>query len=472
MGVLRSFRLINEKKIRIVKDIGFTFIAEFFKNGHPRSIEAKKNIIASFAIKGGSILISLLLVPLTIGYVNPAQYGIWLTLSSIVAWFSFFDIGFSNGFRNKFTIARSEGNDILARHYVSTIYTALGLIFIVIWCLFFFANFWLDWTRILNIDKSYQSEVWYVAIIVFTYFCIQFVLKIIGAILTADQNPSKASLLDTLSQVFSLLIIYIMVHFTKGSLLNLSIGLSAAPIIVLSIANVWFFSGEYKQFRPSLKLANSKYAKDILNLGLKFFVIQIAGLIQYQTANFLIAHFFGSYEVTSYNIAYKYFFILNMVFTILLVPFWSGVTDAYASNDFAWIENARNKYLKIFYFFIFLGVIMLVFAPLVFDFWIGIGVVNIPFSVSLWCFIYACVTMFSTIHVSILNGIGALKIQFYLCMVSPILYVLISYFLIKHFSLGISGIIIASVLANVNGIIVAPFQYWKIRQGMKGIWVK
>lgn len=77
-------------------------LTDFFTKGHERSIKAKKNILASFIIKGLSIAISLVLVPLTINYINPTQYGIWLTLSSIVAWFSFFDIGLTQGLRNKF----------------------------------------------------------------------------------------------------------------------------------------------------------------------------------------------------------------------------------------------------------------------------------------------------------------------------------------------------------------------------------
>ncbi|MDR1742681.1 MAG: hypothetical protein LBR48_02540, partial [Dysgonamonadaceae bacterium] len=48
-----------------------------------RSTNAVKNIVASFGIKGVSIAVQLLLVPMTINYVNPTQYGIWLTLSSI-----------------------------------------------------------------------------------------------------------------------------------------------------------------------------------------------------------------------------------------------------------------------------------------------------------------------------------------------------------------------------------------------------
>ena len=56
----------------------------FFKKGDQRTILLKKNILASVVLKGISMLISLFIVPITINYVNPVQYGIWLTLSSLM----------------------------------------------------------------------------------------------------------------------------------------------------------------------------------------------------------------------------------------------------------------------------------------------------------------------------------------------------------------------------------------------------
>ena len=47
--------------------------------GSSRSAKVKKNILGSFGVKGASIIISLILVPLTIGYVSSELYGIWLT---------------------------------------------------------------------------------------------------------------------------------------------------------------------------------------------------------------------------------------------------------------------------------------------------------------------------------------------------------------------------------------------------------
>ena len=86
-------------------------IRNLINRGQRRSIKAKKHILASFLIKGVSILTGFFMVPLTIGYVHKEQYGIWLTLSSVVAWFSFFDVGLGHGLRNKLAVALAK-NDL------------------------------------------------------------------------------------------------------------------------------------------------------------------------------------------------------------------------------------------------------------------------------------------------------------------------------------------------------------------------
>ena len=197
----------------------------FFTSGHKRSIEARKNIAASFVIKGLSIIISLAIVPLTMNYVNPTQYGIWLTLSSIVAWFSFFDIGFGNGLRNRFTEAKASGNLVNARIYVSTTYAVLTIIFSVVWLVFLIVNIFVDWSKILNAPSEMVGELTKLALIVFSFFCLQIVLKTINTILIADQKPAKAAFFDTLSQLLALIIIYILTKTTQGSLLYLGLAL-------------------------------------------------------------------------------------------------------------------------------------------------------------------------------------------------------------------------------------------------------
>ena len=48
----------------------------------------------------------------------------------------------------------------------------------------------------------------------------------------------------------------------------------------------------------------------------KFFIIQIASIIQFQMSNFLILKYIGAVEVTEYNIAYKYMSVIMMIWGI------------------------------------------------------------------------------------------------------------------------------------------------------------
>lgn len=456
--------LINSKYV--------SYFIDFINRGQVRSVNAKKNILASFIIKGSSIIISLALVPLTINYINPSRYGIWLTLSSIVGWFSFFDVGLTQGLRNKFAEARTFGDDAKAQAYVSTTYAILSITFFILWVIFLLVNRFLNWADILNVSGSMSSEISMLAIIVFTYFCIQFVLRIITTILFADQQPAKSSLVDLLGQIVSLILVFILVKITKGSLIKLGLALCVSPIIILLIANIYLFRKDYRKYRPVFSKVDFSCTKDLLNLGVVFFVIQVAAIIQYQTANIIIARNFSTLEVTSYNIVFKYFGVLSMVFAIFLTPLWSASTEAFLKNDIPWIKNAIKKYSLLNIFLIVIGLLMLVFSGLVYRIWLD-GKVEIPFTLSLWGFLYFNVIIYGGKYVSFLNGINALRVQFLASLISPVIYIAIALVLIKYFKMGVYAVFVASIIANFNAFLLAPIQYnMIINKGKKGLWIK
>ena len=451
----------------------FTYLSSIINKGHQRSIKAKKNIATSFLIKGVSIAISLVLVPLTVNYVNATQYGIWLTLSSIIGWFSFFDIGLTQGLRNKFAEAKAKGNDQLAQTYVSTTYAILVIIFSSIWLLFLIVNHFLNWASILKLSANSQSEISILAVIVFTYFCLQFILRIINAVITANQQPAKSAFIDVLGQIFSLIIVFVLIKTTQGSLIKLAIALCVSPIAVLLFANFFFFRGDYIKYKPLISKVKFSYAKDLFNLGIIFFIIQGAGILQYETANVIIARNFGTLEVTSYNIVYKYFNILYMLTAIFLAPFWSASTEAYLKNDYQWIKNGIKRYNQLNLLLFVISCLMLFFSQDVFTLWLGKGTVQIDYSLCLWGFIYFNIYIFGGKYVNFLNGISALRIQFLASIISPFLYVAAAIFLIKYYHMGVSSLFIASAIANFNGLILAPLQYYMVlTKNKKGIWIK
>ena len=82
---------------------------------------------------------TLLLVPVSLKCLTTGEYGIWLTLTSIIAWFISLDFGLGNGLRNKLAEALAVNDLKLAKIYTSTTYAYLT-IFVAFFYIIFLKN--------------------------------------------------------------------------------------------------------------------------------------------------------------------------------------------------------------------------------------------------------------------------------------------------------------------------------------------
>jgi O-antigen/teichoic acid export membrane protein len=461
--------LTSMQRIRFLKN---TSLNKFFAKGHERSRKVKVNILTAFLFKSINIAVSLLLVPLTLNYLTPIKYGIWLTLSSIIVWFDFFDIGLGNGLRNKFAEAVTKNDKILARIYVSTTYFILAIIVFVIYLLFLFMRPFLNWPQLLNTPPGMGLELSRLVFFVFTLFCIQFVFKLIGTILIADQKIGISSMFSVISNLLSLVIIYILTKTTSGSLIYLGIAMGMTPVIVLFVANMFFFSSTYREYLPALKFVKLKYARNLAGLGFKFFLIQISAVLIFSSSNIIIAQIFGPAEVTSYNIVFKYFSIITMFFSIILMPFWSAFTEAYHKQDFSWIKINTKKLVKT-WIVISIGIsVMVVISKFVYRIWVG-DAVHISFLLTLLMAFFSIINSWNSIFVSFLNGVGKIKLQLYFGMFVALLNIPLSIFFAKNLKLGNAGVLLATCLSLLPCTILWPVQYRKIVNNQAtGIWGK
>jgi len=447
-------------------------VVDYFTKGHPRSIKAKQNIVASFALKGFSILIIFLLVPFTLNYLNPTKYGLWLTISSIIGWFSFFDIGLGNGLRNKLAEAFAVKDYKLAKAYVSTTYAILLLIMAGMFLLFLFINPLLDWSKLLNTQPAMAGELNRVVLVVFTFFALRFIFQLIGIIFTADQLPAVNNSFGPLGNLIALVAIYLITKFTHGNLLYISLVYSAAPVIILIIASFYFFNGKYEFIRPDLKSVDFKYFKSLADLGVKFFVLQIASLIIFSTDNMIITQILGPAEVTPYNIAFKYFGIPIMIFTIVLTPFWSAYTEAFTNGDMKWMK-ASIKRLIMIWLAVVVGVIFLLcISKYFYLMWIG-DKVHVPFMLSVFMGLFAIISTWNNIFAYFINGVGKIKLQMYYGIIAMLINIPISIFFAKNLGMGSAGVILGTCVSLLFGFIFGPIQCWRIiNNKAKGIWLK
>jgi len=448
------------------------FIKKYF-SGSTRSKKAKRNILYSFGIKGISIIIGLLFVPLLIDYLDKERYGVWLTISSIIMWFSFFDLGLGHGFRNKFAEAIAQNKTKLAKEYVSTVYSILSLIFLILFLIFVLFNSFLNWQKILNTNIISGNELSSIVLIVFFFFCLRFVLKLIGQILMADQRPAINNAFGPLGNLVSLILIYILIHISdKSSLFTLSLILSSIPVFILFLANLVFFKKKYKKYRPSIKFVNIHHSKPLFGLGIKFFFIQASVIIIYQSTNLLITQICSPKDVVVYNVAYKYFNLFTMLFTIILTPIWSATTEAFVLEDYEWIKRMMKTLRNTGFIFAIVLVIALFFSNTFYFFWLK-GRVIVPFKLSAMIAVMSIMYVMFSPYIVFLNGVSKIKLNLILVLCQTGFYIPLAIFFGKYLNYGIIGILLAQLVVELPLRITQPMQYYKIiNRKAKGIWNK
>lgn len=448
-------------------------VLEKFKNyfqNNDRSKNLQANIIGSIFLKGISIFLSLLIVPITINYISPYEYGIWITLSSIIGWLSFFDIGFGNGLKNKFVEAITHGKIKLARIYVSTTYALLAIIIFCVWFIAIIVSNFINWPKFLNVEGINNDQFFYIFLIVLTTFAFQFILGLLNTILSALQKPVITSLINVISQLLVLLGIYFLTITTTGSILNLSILMGLVNTIVLVIFSVYLYNTSLKKYYPKIKYVHFRYAKGLLSLGLNFFVLQIIAIIYYETNNIIITKTLSPLDVTVYNLAFKYISIVGMLFSIILSPFWSAFIEARVLNDVQWMKSETKKLYKIFSFFFLITIFLVLCSSFFYKIWFGKSI-TITFTLTACMGVWQIFNMWNSLHSTLIYGFGKIKLQIVASVLVGILNIPITIFLCQLW--GLNGVVISQIILAALISWIGPLQLnFLFNKKANGIWNK
>lgn len=447
-------------------------LSKYFNKGSKRSVLAKKNVFYSLVIKIFDFAITLLLVPLLINYLDPTRYGVWITLTSIVAWFGYLDVGLGHGLRNKFTEAIAKNDDIEAKIYVSTAYAYLTLIVLGFSVIFLLINNYIPWYKILNVTTELNSDLSYVALVVFGFFLINFIAKLISTIIVADQKHAIRDLINLISKSLVFVTIYLFTIKIESSLFYLALVYSGIPVIVLLIVSLILFGTQYKKYSPSFKFVDYSHFKQIFGLGWKFLIIQISLIVVLSTDNIIITQLFGPEMVTPYQVANKYFMSVYTIFILILTPLWSASNEALAIGDSKWIKNSVNKVFIIFYLFSALVLILLLISEYIYKIWIG-SIIEIQFSLSVYWAVFSILQMYLNIYFYVINGSGRVLLQMVVYTTAMVVNIPLSIYFASYLSMGVNGVIFATIICQFMHVLYLRKQYKLIISKSEfGIWAK
>jgi len=390
-------------------------------------------------------------------------------LSAIIHWVSFFDIGFGMGLRNKLGVALADGNIKRAKVLISSIYAILSFIFVPLSIILFVICKYVNWALILNVSDDLNSTLVSCSRIVVVSFCLTLIMKVIQNVLQAYQRNALGGLLDTISSICTLITIFVLTKTTFPSLSYLAFAFSTIPVFTYFIYSVVFFS-QNNDVSPNPKSVSNEAIKDVFGLGGKFFFLQISFIIIFQTTNILISQFAGPEQVTVYNVTYRYMNIALMVLNIVMAPVWSAMTDAYAKKDFKWMKSLYKRLMFLYWLTIVALIVLVLVSPFAYKIWLR-GSVETSMGITILVGIYVLIRVWHTMHATLVNGMGLIKLQMYVDIVQLALFPILAYFLGHNFMLV--GIIISNcIIVLISGLSLSVQVRKILSQNASGIWLK
>jgi O-antigen/teichoic acid export membrane protein len=440
-----------------------------------RTARASKNVLVSFVSTMVTLIISFIMVPMTLGFVGKVEYGIWLTISSIIAWFSYFDVGLGNGLRNKLAVALAEDDKEAAKIYISSCYALIGVISLVMFVGFFIMANFVSWNSILNTEIIPNSKLSKIVLTVFFFFCLGFAMKIISSILQAMQLYAINDIIGIITQLLGLFSVFILINFTNGnsndSLFYLCLIYGSQSAIVLFFASLYLFSTKLKYFKPKLKSVNIKKSLPLLNLGGKFFMNQILYMIATQSSLFIVVQLFGPGEVTEFNLAKRYMALVSMVYMIVITPFLSAFTEAYTKQDFKWI-NKTMKTINLVWLLVVVASIGLILGyKIFFNIWVG-GEVMPSWNLIIVLGVLGIGETYTATYSLFLNSIGKIRLQFFTLLISALLFIPLV-LMLNSLGFGLISLVLPSILFAFVNSVIFKIQYNKImNKKALGVWNK
>lgn len=429
------------------------------------------NVIGAFAVKGGSLIISVILLPLYLQFFQDQEIlGIWYTILSVLNWVIIFDLGLGQGLRNQLPKALLNNDKKLAREYISTTYVLMSAVAVVISTVGIILIQNVNLYGVFNVDASVikYHDLQHAVIIVFLGIILQIVLKIATSILYAMQKSAVVNVLALLSNIIIVCALFFIPSRDIGTnLIAMAwVNVAAANIPYLGCTFILFDMEPLKGTAPSLKAFSKQNVKAIFNVGLSLFWLQVVFMIVSSTNEFLISNLTAPKYVVEYQAYYKIFKTAAMVVSLALTPIWSAVTKAQIEKNYSWIKKVYILFLGCSSLCFLAEICLIPILQWGMDLWLGKDVIAVQAWYAVVFALSSAIFVLHNVNTSIGNGLSYFKVQMIWMTFAAISFIPLSFLFVKIFNSWI-GVVLASVIAMLPYEILAPIYTFRYLNGLK-----
>ena len=429
-----------------------------------RSAERYRRIAWSTLLAAAARVVGLatsfISVPLVIGYLGSERYGMWITMSSLVAVLGPLDLGIGLGLLTAVSDAHGRDDRATARRAISTAAAMLMLIATLSVAVFALAFPVIPWARIFNVvSPTAVAEAGPASAVLFGAFALGLPLGIVGQVQLAYQSGYISSAWAIAGNLGSFAAMLLVIHL-RGSLPVLVVALTGVGLVAAAL-NGWFlFRRQRPWLMPRRRDVALSTARPLLKTGSLFLVLQLAGLIGYQIDNLVIAQLLGATNVQEYAVPAKLFTLAPTLLSFALTPLWPAYRESLARGDGAWVRRTLRRSIML------AGAVnlptslaLVIVAPILLHLWVG-GAVHPTPLLLIGLGSWAMMNTLNGPFAMLLNGANVVGLQAACSISMAVVNVAISILLVQR--IGVSGAVWGSVIAQAVFVLLP--ESWYVRR--------
>ena len=400
---------------------------------------------------------SFISVPLVIGYLGSERYGMWITMSSLVAALGPLDLGIGLGLLTVVSDAHGRDDRAAARRAISTAAAMLMLIAGVSAVVFALAFPAIPWAGVFNVvSPTAAAEAGPASAVLFAAFALGLPLGLVGQVQLAYQSGYISSAWAIVGNLGSLVALILVIHL-RGSLPALVVALTGVGLVA-AVLNGWFlFRRQRPWLMPRRHDVELSTGRSLLRTGALFLVLQLAGLAGYQLDNLVIAQILGARMVQEYAVPAKLFALAPTLLSFALTPLWPAYRESLARGDGGWVRRTlRRSILLAAVINIPSSLFLVLVAPWLLQVWVGPAVhptLLLLVGLGLWSILNTLNGPFAML----LNGANVVGFQAACAVAMAVTNVTISILLVQR--IGVSGAVWGSVIAQIAFVLLPDLWY-------------
>lgn len=369
------------------------------------------SVIASGISKAVSMGTIFLTMPLANLYLGTDRYELWMTMVSTIGMLYFADLGMGSGLLNLTSTASGKNDIQAAAKAVSSAFFMLFTVGLVLGMVLFSSLHWFPWDHLLKVHSPKMVGEMEVSLrILFLCFALNLPLGVVSRVQIGYQDGFINGMWLMAGNILGLAGLLISIILDAG-LPWLVFSAAGAPVLSLLINGVVLFFRQRPQLLPRWSSFSLETAKQLLGMGMMFFVLQVTYAITYASDNLIAKNCLSPGAVTEYTAVATLFGIIPKVVEMLCTPLWPAYGEAIARGDFRWV---RQTLVRSFILAVCLsaavGGAMVLFGDAIIRYWFNKAVV--PSHLLLIGFgVWTVLQVAGNVVAMFLNGINVIGFQ-------------------------------------------------------------